>query len=215
MSYQSRYNPLAIALLLFSVGVYVGYLKLSEWRDDMRIAGVIFLAVYALWIFAEFNITVGEINKGGSKADRFTCEAYSIARGITVLCGLLFPTLWTTPGIWMIVGITVFIASIVFRLTAIYTLGKFYSHRVRLREDHHIVAAGPYRLVRHPAYTGMFFAHVGYAIFFFNWYVLSALLVLFLPVLIYRILLEEKVLFTLPGYKDYAAHRARLIPLAW
>ena len=53
-------------------------------------------------------------------------------------------------------GVTgLFAAGVAFRLWAVFTLGRFYSHSVRLRRDHRIVESGPYRFVRHPAYAGM------------------------------------------------------------
>ncbi len=205
-----------ILALFFVQGLlYFGYQKISSWSGDMQTMGIILVSLYVAWIFSEFKVTAGEIIKGHSDADKRTCEAYAIARAVTVLCALAFPTIWTDIGIWTYVGFTVFIVSIVFRLVAIYTLGRFYSHRVRITDDHTIVDYGPYKWIRHPAYTGMLLAHVGLVVFFFNWLVLAALLFIFLPVLVRRILLEEKALFSLPGYEQFAAVRARLIPMAW
>ncbi len=211
----SRHNPLIMALLFVGVLIYAAYVKLASWSGMMQTGGIAFMVLYVLWVFSEFKITAGEITKGASSADKLTCEAYAIARVITVACALAFPTVWTEPGRWMIVGMGIFVASIIFRLVAIYTLGKFYSHRVRITNDHQIIDSGPYRWIRHPAYTGMFLAHIGLVIFFFNWFVLIALFFVFLPVLVRRILVEEKALFDLPGYKEFALERARLIPLAW
>ncbi len=211
----SRHNPMILALTFVAVLVYVGYQKISAWSGDMQIAGIAFVSLYVLWIFSEFKITAGEITKGSSAADKHTCEAYAIARATTVFCALAFPTVWTEVGVWTYAGLAIFSISIVFRLVAIYTLGRFYSHRVRITNDHTIIDYGPYRWIRHPAYTGMFLAHIGVVVFFFNWFVLTALFCVFLPVLVRRILLEEKALFDLPGYEQFAAVRARLIPLAW
>ena len=40
-------------------------------------------------------------------------------------------------------------------------LGRLWSGRVTLKEDHTIVRTGPYGLVRHPIYTGLLLALVG------------------------------------------------------
>jgi protein-S-isoprenylcysteine O-methyltransferase Ste14 len=39
-------------------------------------------------------------------------------------------------------------------------LGKLWSSAVTIKPDHHIVESGPYRLVRHPIYTGLLIAIV-------------------------------------------------------
>jgi protein-S-isoprenylcysteine O-methyltransferase Ste14 len=42
-----------------------------------------------------------------------------------------------------------------------YHLGRLWSSRVTLKEDHAIVRTGPYGIVRHPIYTGLLLALVG------------------------------------------------------
>jgi len=138
-----------------------------------------------------------------------------MGRALTMLTALAFPTRWTSAGPWMVAGFAVFIAGVAFRLIAIRTLGKFYSHRVRVMGDHQVVSNGPYRLVRHPAYTGMLTAHLGVVIFFFNPFALASLLLMLLPAMIVRIRIEERALFELQGYSEYATDRNRLLPLLW
>ena len=108
----------------------------------------------------------------------------------------------------------VFAAAVGFRLWGIRTLGRFYSHRVRVLDNHQVMHSGPYRWVRHPAYLGMALAHVVFVLFFLNTYSAAALMVL-LPTLVVRILVEERALLTLPGYSDYAATHRRVIPWVW
>lgn len=42
-------------------------------------------------------------------------------------------------------------------------LGQYWSGTVALKEGHKLVTSGPYRLVRHPIYTGLFMAVLGSA----------------------------------------------------
>src|SRR5204863_385897 len=112
-------------------------------------------------------------------------------------------------------GIGVFLAGVAFRLAAIRELGRFYSHRVRLTDGHKIVDTGPYRLVRHPAYTGMLLAHAGFVMSFFHPVALAILLGVLLPAVVLRIRVEERALMTLDGYAAYGAGRKRLVPLLW
>ncbi|KAG1838843.1 hypothetical protein C8R48DRAFT_622036 [Suillus tomentosus] len=44
------------------------------------------------------------------------------------------------------------------------TLGKFWSFRLSIKEEHRIVTNGPYSIVRHPSYTGVLLQNVGLVI---------------------------------------------------
>lgn len=207
--------PLVFAIAFVAVITALAWHKLAAWQGVMRVSGIAFVATYVLWLFLESRVALTENKKGETSADRGTCEAYALGRALVVITALAFPTTWTEPGVWMVVGFGVFAAGVAFRLTAIRTLGKFYSHRVRVMGDHEVVSSGPYRLVRHPAYTGMLTAHLGVALFFFNPYTLACLLLVLLPAMIKRIRVEETALFELPGYSSYAHDRSRLLPLLW
>ncbi|HEX3700303.1 MAG TPA: isoprenylcysteine carboxylmethyltransferase family protein [Phenylobacterium sp.] len=74
--------------------------------------------------------------------------------------GLLFtpaasvPPLWPTPepvGYGLMV---LEVAAFAFAWWARVHLGSLWSGMITLREGHHVVDTGPYRLVRHPIYTG-------------------------------------------------------------
>ena len=54
-----------------------------------------------------------------------------------------------------------------------YTLGRFFRTKVLVLDDHRLVTSGPYRVLRHPAYTGSILTLAGLGLAFGNW--LSAL----------------------------------------
>jgi len=67
--------------------------------------------------------------------------------------------------ILMSVSVTVILAIINFclasfslwiALTAVKTLGKQWDMRARIIEGHELIVSGPYKIVRHPIYSGMF-----------------------------------------------------------
>jgi protein-S-isoprenylcysteine O-methyltransferase Ste14 len=80
---------------------------------------------------------------------------------------------------------------------------------------HQVVDSGPYRLTRHPAYAGMIIANAGICIYFFNWVTLGIFLLILVPAILLRIAIEERTLFEIKGYPEYAEKRKRLFPAVW
>jgi len=83
-------------------------------------------------------------------------------------------------------------------------------------EDQKVITTGPYALVRHPMYAGVLVMMIGVPLALDAWLGLVAIALL-LPVLIWRILDEEKLLKNdLPGYKEYTQKvHYRLVPYLW
>ncbi len=80
-----------------------------------------------------------------------------------------------------------------------------------------MVRSGPYRLLRHPSYTGLLLALLGLGLALQTWLGLLALIVLPLIGVLLRIRVEESVLTEALGqdYVSYAAETQRLIPGLW
>ena len=76
---------------------------------------------------------------------------------------------------------------------------------------------GPYRVVRHPSYTGLLIAFLGCGLMLGNWVGLLASLALILVAIVYRLRIEERALTATLGdaYRRFAATRARLVPFVW
>jgi protein-S-isoprenylcysteine O-methyltransferase Ste14 len=206
---------LAIALCGIIAMIVVGGYRYTMAAGGFKaplIAAVMLL--YIGWIVSEFRVTVGESGKETGD-DKGTCEAYAIGRFITMLAAFGFDSLWSEPGPWFHLGFGLFVGGMAFRTYAIHTLGRFYSHRVRTPNQNTIIADGPYRYLRHPAYAGMLLAHAGILVLFFNWFLLVAFVGVFVPVLVRRIRVEESHLLVIPEYRAFAAGRARVAPGIW
>jgi protein-S-isoprenylcysteine O-methyltransferase Ste14 len=104
-----------------------------------------------------------------------------------------------------------------FRLWAIHTLGRYFRGVVHVQEGHQVVRHGPYRLVRHPAYSGLLLGVVGIALVWANAVSWLAFVGCALLSILYRIRVEERVLLAALGaeYADYAGHTRRLVPGVW
>ena len=55
------------------------------------------------------------------------------------------------------------VAGMLFSVWARLTLGRNWSGTVTIKQDHELIQRGPYRIVRHPIYTGMLLAMLGTA----------------------------------------------------
>ncbi|MGA3171726.1 MAG: isoprenylcysteine carboxylmethyltransferase family protein [Chthoniobacteraceae bacterium] len=103
--------------------------------------------------------------------------------------------------VFFALGLAVALFSFYVRLSAIAALGRFWSLHVEIRENHELVRDGPFRWVRHPAYSSMILEILFLALILQAWW--SALLVYaaFLPTLFMRIRIEEKALIEKFGDK--------------
>ena len=112
------------------------------------------------------------------------------------------------------IGLLLFAAGILLRWYSIIHLGRFFTVDVAITAEHRVIDTGPYRLVRHPSYTGALIAFIGIGLYTRNW---ISLLVLILPItaaFLWRIRIEEQALVDGLGedYRRYAARTKRLIP---
>ncbi len=96
---------------------------------------------------------------------------------------------------------------------------RFFSSAVRLQPDRQqiVVDKGPYAVVRHPGYAGMFLYLPLSGVVLGSWLAGVAAGVPMAIVLLRRTLLEDKMLLKgLPGYETYASRvKYRLIPGVW
>lgn len=65
---------------------------------------------------------------------------------------------------WIGLGIT--LAGLLFTLWARFLLGGNWSGEITVKQDHELIRAGPYAIVRHPIYSGFLLALLGTAIAF-------------------------------------------------
>ena len=116
-----------------------------------------------------------------------------------------------------VAGIVLMCAGIAIRQWAVWTLGRFFTIDVRVQSGQTVVDRGPYRWVRHPAYTGLIMTFVGLGLTLGNWAALALMAVVPTAGLVYRMRVEEDALLDGLGepYRRYAAGRPRLFPGIW
>jgi protein-S-isoprenylcysteine O-methyltransferase Ste14 len=116
-----------------------------------------------------------------------------------------------------VAGLLCAVVSFQLRWAAIDALGKFWSLHVEIRENHEFVQSGPFRFVRHPVYFSMILELAAFGLICSAWWMLLVVPILFIPVLIMRLRLEEPAMVDKFGdlYRDYQHRVPMLIPYKW
>jgi protein-S-isoprenylcysteine O-methyltransferase Ste14 len=184
------------------------------------------LAVFYAALFACFapewiGTFFQRVEKGARVRDRGSHVWIVMAVGMGVVAGIIlvnanFPgtTLQRGQRLQFWIGIAVMLSGLAFRWYAIKSLGRFFTRTVATRAGQYVVDTGPYRLIRHPSYTGGLLMFLGAGIAMTNW---AALLAIMAGVALgygYRVHVEERALCADLGqpYRDYMLRTKRFIP---
>jgi protein-S-isoprenylcysteine O-methyltransferase Ste14 len=156
------------------------------------------------------------------RADRGSRPLLGVAAAAALLLGLgaarVAPGLAVsdrTAAAWC--GLVLLWAAVALRQWSIRTLGRYFTLTVQTSADQPVVATGPYRFVRHPAYTAILVAAVAAGLYLGSWLSVVAFVAVIGAALVYRISVEERALTTDigPAYREYAATHKRLVPFVW
>ncbi len=157
--------------------------------------------------------------RSATSADRGSLRLLWGVIGLCVLLAILaadFVPQANSSWLWNIrtVGGVIFLGGMALRWYAVVHLGRFFTVNVALASDQPVIDTGPYRLVRHPSYSGSLLQFAGFGITFGNWLSLALLVLPVIAVFLRRIAIEEQALSQGLGepYRRYMAQTRRLIP---
>ena len=177
-----------------------------------------------VYLISELLLTLTRRSRSGTgaKQDRSTLRVLWLVIMASVAAGVFVAGCWPAAALpdgrmLALITIVLFVAGLVLRWWAIITLGRFVTVDVTIETDHDLVERGPFRVVRHPSYTGVLLAFVGFALSLRSW---AALLVILVPIgaaFIHRMNVEEEALSRALGrrYTDYMRRTKRLVPLVY
>lgn len=175
------------------------------------------------YFMSEAVLTVTRRSRGtGVRQDRSTLHVLWLVIMASIATGVYVALHWRSARLphwdWIaIVAVVLFVTGLFVRWWAIVVLGPFFTVDVQIAKDHELVETGPFRLVRHPSYTGVMLAFVGFALTLENW---AALLIVVVPIFtafIHRMNVEEEALLAGLGqrYSVYMTRTRRLVPFVY
>jgi protein-S-isoprenylcysteine O-methyltransferase Ste14 len=125
---------------------------------------------------------------------------------------------WPGHNTWpVITGIVLVVLGTAIRAWSMRTLGRFFQFHIQVLDGHRVVTDGPYRFVRHPAYSGLILIMAGFGFASGDILGLVAPLAIIGVALTLRIRAEERMLTATLGseYELFAAKRKRVLPAVW
>ena len=154
-----------------------------------RSSGVVLLICIWLGIFASMNLA-------------FVARSFAIPWHRTFLFAI---------------GIFLMLVGVAFRWYSIRVLGKYFTRQVAIQPGQTVVENGPYRLLRHPSYSGALLTIFGLGLALTNWLSLIVVMVFAFIGYSYRVSVEEKTLVNALGesYRLYMKHTKRFIPFVY
>ena len=183
---------------------------------------LLFWAVY-FWAFApEFRIVqravegVRESGSPDSGSLRFLLGAQWLALMIAIPLAALrvwaFPARLILP--LFILGVALIVLGSLLRRYCWRTLGEYFTGDVKARSDQPVIRSGPYRLIRHPAYTGGMMMFIGIGLALGSFLAVILLTATTIAAYGYRVAVEERALVEAIGepYRVYMAECKRFIP---
>ena len=123
---------------------------------------------------------------------------------------------WSNVPAWVSIAAALVVLAGYAIVFLVFRENQYASRVVEVEKEQSVISSGPYGVVRHPMYVGMILLYVFSPLVLGSyWAMIPALFIL--PVIVARILNEEKVLARdLNGYPEYMQKvRYRLVPGVW
>ncbi len=201
-----------VGVVLFAGFIFLGSWKLIYWQGLLYLATAI-VGTTINHILLPKRSTLTEKRaataKDGLAWDKKILGITFLAELITfVVAGLDSGRFhWSGDVPWVL---TIFGVFIVLLGQIIFAFAKrenaFFSSTVRIQSEigHHVCSTGVYRIIRHPGYTGLIIANLGFPLLMNSYYAFIPA-ALGIALIVARTILEDSFLMAnLAGYKEYS-----------
>jgi len=206
-----------VALIFWPAGTFhywQGWLFLAVFAASTTCFGV-YLAMYDKPLL-ERRLKAGPQHEQARSQKIIVSLVFVAFFALIVVPALDYRFAWSPVAPWVsILGDLLVALSFLFIFWVI-KVNNYAASNIRVEEGQQVIDTGPYAYVRHPMYAGAFWLLVGMPLALGSWWSLG-LIVLSMPVLLWRLLDEERILRKdLQGYTEYSQKvRHRLIPFVW
>jgi protein-S-isoprenylcysteine O-methyltransferase Ste14 len=133
-----------------------------------------------------------------------------------IIPGFDFRYGWSHVPAWLVIFCAALVCAGYLFVVYVFRENRYASRVVEVEKEQHVISTGPYALVRHPMYFGVAIMYLFSPLALGSyWAIIPALFTI--PVLVFRLLNEEKVLERdLVGYADYEKKvKYHLFPGIW
>ncbi|HWO01354.1 MAG TPA: isoprenylcysteine carboxylmethyltransferase family protein [Blastocatellia bacterium] len=201
--------PIVILVALLTLAIYF----IGRTQSLLWVSAVLWILFIGYWSAVAGNAAATKTSESVASRQLHQLLMY----GALVLAFVRVPVLgrrWLPTSSWIIViGLAVQVISALLAVWARRHLGRNWSGAITAKVDHQLIRTGPYRLVRHPIYSGMIGMFLGTALVSGE---LHGLLAVVIIAMAYwrKTRLEERHLSAVFGtaYDDYRRKSYALIP---
>jgi protein-S-isoprenylcysteine O-methyltransferase len=112
------------------------------------------------------------------------------------------------------VALAAMVAGLLLRSWAVIVLGRYFTWHVTVQDGQSVIRHGPYRMIRHPSYTGAFLTYVAAPLFLHAWLAAAVAAIALPAAFLRRIRHEEALLVDTFGdeYRRYQREVGALVP---
>jgi protein-S-isoprenylcysteine O-methyltransferase Ste14 len=186
-------------------------------RDFAVLSLYVYLVLFFLWERVLTRSTWGSKSRGDR--DPLT-PLFFVLPAVGMFFWMALMNRWLPPHpTWISYGAGVLAGALGFTIRSISkrTLGRFFTVRVQLQEDHRIVDQGIYARVRHPLYTGFILEWIAPPLLMGSPIGFLFITIPLALVILARIPREEALLVEAFGesYRAYMRRTKRLVPGLW
>ena len=184
-------------------------------------ATIVLILAVALWM-AEFILFPSRRN-GKVKNDDKSFLLFTVAIIFSISLAIVLNRLnlgkvrGPERNLMFMAGAVMALAGIGLRYFSILKMGKNFSRRIQAFPDQELVENGPFRRLRHPAYSGLWLLTAGVVLFTTNLATFVFTLPLLLTVILMRVKREEEFMEEVIGerYRRWKKSRRRLFPFIY
>jgi len=125
---------------------------------------ILWLAIALYWLVASFSVKKSIKKQSGWQRMAYTTclfFAFTLLFQDYYRIGLLYKPVLPQNVVWKTGGFLFCAGGLLFALFARIWLGKNWSGRITIKENHELIQSGPYFITRNPIYTGFLTAFLG------------------------------------------------------